>query len=181
MTGLEDLLHRLLHEFERRRTRYALMGGFALGALGAPRATRDLDFLIHRDDLAGIHDFLTAAGYKRIHHSAEVSQYSGDLPWGGIDFIHAFRPLALRMIEQAASMPSGRLGLDVRVVRPEDLIGLKIQALANDPARLHKEIADIEALLSVRSAVDWGRVKEYCDLFHQDALYADLEKRFRHV
>ena len=50
MAGLEDLLHRLLREFDRLHTRYALMGGFALGALGAPRATRDLNFLIHRDE-----------------------------------------------------------------------------------------------------------------------------------
>lgn len=178
MTGLEDLLHRLLREFERLHTRYALMGGFALGALGAPRATRDLDFLIHRDDMAPLHEFLTAAGYKRVHHSENVSQYSGDLPWGGIDFIHAFRPTALRMIERASPMPSGRLGLDVRVVLPEDLIGLKVQALANDPGRKHKELADIEALLAARPEVDWSRIKEFFDLFQRTDLYEELRARF---
>lgn len=178
MSGLDDLLHRLLREFERRQTRYALMGGFALGALGAPRATRDLDFLVHRDDMKALHEFLTSTGYTRVHFSENVSQYSGDFPWGGLDFLHAFRPAALRMLERAVAMPSGLPGLDVRVVQPEDLIGLKLQALVNDPARRHKELADIEALLTARPDADWEKIKEYFDLFQQGDLFKSLRERF---
>jgi hypothetical protein len=35
----ERVFKNLLEGFDRRRIRYALMEGFALGALGAPRAT----------------------------------------------------------------------------------------------------------------------------------------------
>ena len=41
----------LLVEFDRLNIRCAAIGGFALGLLGAPRQTMDLDFLVHRDDL----------------------------------------------------------------------------------------------------------------------------------
>lgn len=179
MTGLDSLLGRLLREFERRKTRYALIGGFALGAHGAPRATRDLDFLVHRDDMPGIHDFLMAAGYRRIHQSENVSQYDTDGLWGAIDFIHAFRPTALEMIERAESKESPLLGLPLKVVRPEDLIGLKVQALANNPTRRHKELADIEALLEARKDVDWTRIRDFFVLFGMLDAFAELEARFR--
>lgn len=178
MTNLESLLGRLLREFERRRTRYALIGGFALGAHGAPRATRALDFLVHRDDMPGIHEFLTAAGYRRIHQSENVSQYDMGGPWGAIDFVHAFRPKALEMIAHAVSKESALVGLPLKVVRPEDLIGLKVQALANNPARRHKELADIEALLEARKDVDWTRIREFFILFGMADAFAELEARF---
>lgn len=155
-----------------------MIGGFALGAHGAPRATRDLDFLVHRDDMAGIHEFLTAAGYRRIHDSDNVSQYDMGGPWGAIDFIHAFRPLALDMIARAAFKDSALIGMPLKVVRAEDLIGLKVQSLANAPARRHKELADIEALLEARKDLDWTRIREYFALFGLTAEYAELEGRF---
>lgn len=180
MTNLETLLGRLLREFEIRKTRYALIGGFALGAHGAPRATRDLDFLVHNEDMPGVHEFLTGAGYRRIHHSENVSQYDMGGPWGAIDFIHAFRPLALDMIAHAVSKDSSLVGLPVKVVRPEDLIGLKVQSMANNPARRHKELADIESLLEMRKDVDWARIREFFVLFGQVESYSELEARFKH-
>lgn len=180
MANLESLLGGLLREFERRRARYALIGGFALGFHGAPRGTRDLDFLVHRDDMPGVHEFLTAAGYRRIHHSENVSQYDMGGPWGSLDFIHAFRPLALEMLAGAVSKDSTLLGLPVRVVRPEDLIGLKVQSIANNPARRHKELADIESLLETRPDVDWARIRRYFALFDMADLLGGLEDRFKH-
>ncbi|MBI2386653.1 MAG: nucleotidyltransferase family protein [Elusimicrobia bacterium] len=180
MADLESLLGRLLREFDRRKTRYALIGGFALGAHGAPRATRDLDFLVHNEDMPGVHEFLTAGGYRRIHHSENVSQYDMGGPWGAIDFIHAFRPLALEMIGRAVSKDSALIGLPVKVVRAEDLIGLKVQSLANNPARRHKELADVESLLEARKDLDWARIREFFVLFGLADAYAELEARFKH-
>ena len=180
MTNLESLLGRLVREFERRKTRYALIGGYALGAHGAPRATRDLDFLVHNEDMPGVHEFLIGAGYHRIHHSENVSQYDMGGPWGAIDFIHAFRPLALDMIARAVSKDSSLIGLPLKVVRPEDLIGLKVQSMANNPARRHKELADIESLLELRKDVDWARIREFFVLFGMVEPYSELEARFKH-
>ena len=56
----------LLVEFRNHKIRYAAIGGFALGVLGYSRATMDLDFLVHRDDLEKLHERLTALGYERL-------------------------------------------------------------------------------------------------------------------
>ena len=46
----ESVLGRILQEFEQRQIRYGVIGGFALAALGVPRTTMDLDFLVHRQE-----------------------------------------------------------------------------------------------------------------------------------
>ena len=48
------VLSLIIKRFSKEQVRYALMGGFALGALGVPRATIDLDFLVYRGDLPKI-------------------------------------------------------------------------------------------------------------------------------
>ena len=40
--------------------------------------------------------------------------------------------------------------LEIKVLRPEDIIGLKIQAIANNPSRLHKDFSDIEELIKMQ-------------------------------
>jgi hypothetical protein len=58
------------------------------------------------------------------------------------------------------------------------MIGLKVQSLANNPARRHKELADIEALLEARKDVDWTRIREFFALFGLTDSFAELEARF---
>jgi hypothetical protein len=56
----ELVLKTLISEFSRLKIRSAAIGGFALGVLGAPKQTMDLDFLVHRDDLEKLDQALTA-------------------------------------------------------------------------------------------------------------------------
>jgi hypothetical protein len=100
----ELVLKRLLAEFDRDQIRYAVIGGFALGVLGIPRQTIDLDFLVHKDDLTKLHARLTRLGYQRVFHTENVSQYRHeDGAWGSLDFIHAFRQISLAMLQRATS------------------------------------------------------------------------------
>ena len=163
------VLERLLEGFDRLGLRYAVIGGFAMGALGAPRATQDLDFLVHQEDTPRLHELLTGLGYRRIHHSENVSQYEGEsLAWGCLDFVHAFRELALDMLGRAVEKPvfSGTRG--IRVLRPEDIIGLKVQAMVNQPKRKDRETADIQALAAANADLDWERVTQFYALFGLD-------------
>ncbi|MBI3082831.1 MAG: hypothetical protein HYY90_00455, partial [Candidatus Omnitrophica bacterium] len=64
----------LLQQFEQQRIRYGVIGGFALGLLGAPRSTMDLDFLVHREDLEALHQLLSRLGYQRDVLLENVSQ-----------------------------------------------------------------------------------------------------------
>lgn len=70
----------------------------------------------------------------------------------------------------------------LRVLQVEDLIGLKVQGLANNPLRRAKEQLDIEALMSLHQAsLDWNRIQEYYDLFELGEEARRLRAQFGHA
>ncbi len=70
---------------------------------------------------------------------------------------------------------------DLPVVDAADLIGLKVQASSNNPARLRIDIADIARLLKAAHDVDLERVREYFRIFDREkeleALLGELESQ----
>ncbi|MGE5819725.1 MAG: nucleotidyltransferase family protein [Deltaproteobacteria bacterium] len=176
----ELVLKRLLADFDRDQIRYAVIGGFALGVLGIPRQTIDLDFLVHKDDLTKLNARLTSLGYERVFHTENVSQYRHeDGAWGSLDFIHAFRQISLAMLQRANSHPVFAGAQTVKAVEPEDVIGLKVQAMCNDPTRSAQERADIERLMThYGKRLDWDRIQEYYELFGLGGEANNLKERF---
>jgi hypothetical protein len=164
---LERVLRELAERFREREVRYGLTGGYAVAIHGHPRTTVDLDFLVDRVDLEKVDQILRDMGYEIVHRSENVSQFAssqGDL--GEIDFIHAFRKASMKMLERAAPAKLFPEGPPVVVLRVEDVIGLKIQAVANAPHRRLHDLADIQHLVGVhRDSLDWELVEEYCALF----------------
>ena len=179
----ERVLRALLEEFHQHQIRYAAIGGFALGVLGVPRATMDLDFIVHRDDLDRLHEALTALGYLRMVRTENVSQYRhADTLLGSVDFIHAFRRFALAILARAKSHSVFGGSQAVRVADPEDVIGLKVQAMVNDPDRRSQEQADIEQLMNrYGRRLDWERIQEYYDVFNLGNEADQLRRRFGYV
>ena len=180
----ERVLKALLEEFEEKRIRYALMGGVALGVWGAPRTTHDIDFLVHQDDLDALHVAMQALGYERGAATENISQYRHEVPGlGAVDFVHAFRRISLEMLARAVERPVFGGTRQVRVLLPEDVIGLKVQAMVNDPeSRKAKDGADIEALMEARGPeLDWGRIEEFYKLFAMEAEARRLRERFGHA
>lgn len=178
----EHVLTTLLELLDRERVRYAAMGGFAISALGIPRATQDIDFLVHRDDLPAFERIMAGLGYQRHHHSDDVSQYyHPQAAWGAIDIIHAFRHHSTEMLERATPHPIFDGAKTVKVLEAEDIIGLKVQAMANNPIRRSREAADIDTLAShYGSRLDWGRILEYYNLFELREEGQRLRERFDH-
>ncbi len=180
VVDFELVLKKLLDEFDNNQVRYAVIGGFALGVLGHVRATMDLDFLIHRDDLDKLDDVLGRLGYKRVAHTENVSHYSHpDTAWGGVDFVHAFRKSSLEMLERAKSYPVFGGRKSVRTADPEDIIGLKVQAMTNDPDRKPQDLSDIETLMRIHGArLNWSLIQDYYDLFGIGDEVQELKERF---
>lgn len=139
---------------------HALIGGFALAVHGINRATADIDFLADGKKEGVIISSLQKAGFKLLNQTPDVLQFQGI---GNLDIILANRPFTQKMLEMAQK--SDRL--PVRVLAPEDIIGLKIQAYKNDPNRELQDKADIQALISKFSSLDWKRIKIYADLFDE--------------
>jgi hypothetical protein len=175
-----SVLKKLLSTFQEYNIRYALIGGFALSLWGVPRATVDLDFLVTKEDMAQVHEIMTLLGYSRRYHSVNVSQYVSDLRvWGAVDFLHAFRQASLGMLQRAADKEIFARSVSVKVALIEDLIGLKLQALVNDPTRRSGDLADIEFLLGIHHAqLDWDLLEEYFQLFEQTDLLRRLIEKY---
>ena len=174
------VLSSLIEKFDEEHIGYALIGGFALGVLGVPRATIDIDLLIYRDDWLKVDGIMKKSGYACVHKSDEVAQYVSDINiFGEVDFLLAHRNIARKMLENADTKEAFSGKLKVKVLKAEDVIGLKIQALANNTARATKEYADIESLLGYyKKDLDWALLGDYFKLFGLEDKYGEYKKRF---
>ncbi|MBI1860720.1 MAG: hypothetical protein HYR96_07375 [Deltaproteobacteria bacterium] len=157
--SLQKILITVHDNLERENIEHALIGGLGLASLGIQRATFDVDLLVDGKDKARISQLMTSLGWQIAMETSEVLHFSGN---GRVDFLLANRPLGLEMLSLAKP---GALG--IRVVGPEGIIGLKIQAYKNSPRRELQDKADILSLMEKFPKLDWKRVKEYADLFDE--------------
>lgn len=138
---------------------FALIGGFALGAHGIHRATKDIDIIISNENRQKAIEELTKSGFRLDYESKDILQWSGE---GYLDVLLAQRPLSLEMLELAKV--SELFG--VKVIAPEGIIGLKIQAYKNDDERRLQDLADIQSLLKLQG-IDLEKVRQYAELFDE--------------
>lgn len=173
----EAVAKHVLGKFSAQKVRYAIIGGFALHAAGFLRATRDIDFLVHSEDVPVAKGILNGFGYDIAHESQDVVNFWGKLKeLGGIDFIIAHRRYALAMLDRAQNHEI-LSGHHVKVVIPEDIIALKLQAVVNDPNRLFQDMADIQWLINNRKgSLNIDLLKEYFSLFGQSEVLEKLLK-----
>jgi hypothetical protein len=139
--------------------------------------------LVDRDDVPRLHEALTQLGYERFSSTENVSQYQHpDARWVGIDALHAFRALARDMLTRTTSYPIFRNTASIRIAAPEDVIGLKVQAIANNPHRRLQDQADIERLMEIyRERLNWDRIQTYYELFDLGEEAKELRRRFGDV
>jgi hypothetical protein len=72
----------------------------------------------------------------------------------------------MKMLERALPEKLFPDAPPVMVLTVEDVIGLKVQAMANAPHRRSQDLADIQQLVEVhRESMDWELVQEYFALF----------------
>ncbi|MFA5161513.1 MAG: hypothetical protein WC421_04630 [Elusimicrobiales bacterium] len=175
----EPALKALISRFEEHEVSYALIGGFGMGALGIARATIDLDFLILKSDMPSAHLIMLDLGYRRVYFSGNVSQYQSDFKvFGSVDIIHAARPVSMQMLKDAVSLKIFG-GSGVRVLLPEDIIGLKVQAMSNDAQRAARDSADIEEILcACAGTVSWPRLEKYFGMFGMSGKFKALKAKY---
>lgn len=179
----KTITENLLSTFEAEGVRYALIGGFAMGAWGIARSTVDMDFLIHKNDLPVVHRILAGMGYECRYQTENVSQFVSPLKiFGEIDILHAFREISLGMLQRAEDRKIFNKTMTIKVLKVEDLIGLKVQAIANDPSRKPIDLADIESLMEAYGgSIDWSLIEEYFALFDLNDLFSELGSRYGEI
>ena len=147
---------------------HALIGGFALAAYGQRRATVDIDLLADGTKKEIIKTELIKKGFALKYESDEVLQFTG---LGFLDVLLANRPLSQEMLKRAQLNQE----LNIYILKPEDIIGLKIQAYKNDGTRELQDKADIQKLLALPN-LDLEAIKKYADLFGEWSVIEKLQR-----
>jgi len=136
--------------------------------------TRDLDFLVDETFKDKIHRIMLSAGYELQDFSNDdIKSYrSGLKVFGQVDFLLARRKYTRAMIKRARVQPVLEGCFQIKTLLPEDLIGLKVQAMTNDPVnRIPIDASDIQRLLAKHMAtLDIKLVREYFSIFNKEGL-----------
>lgn len=172
--NLKEILKTLIVRFRKRNVDFVLSGGLALSTMGIFRFTRDIDFVVPEESKETIHEIMTELGYERQDFSTEeiVSYFSPLREFGQVDFLLARRKYSRTMMRRARKSPVFADEFEVKTLLPEDLIGLKIQAIANDPQnRFVIDAPDIQKILRLHmDKMDMDLVREYFRIFDKEAL-----------
>jgi len=107
-----------------------------------------------------------------------IKRSSPRMELGRVDFLLAHRKYTRNMLARAEEKEILGGKFKVKVIKPEDLIGLKVQSSSNDSSRFHQDMADIESVISANyKNLDMNLIREYFDLFDRGGeLKAILEK-----
>ena len=175
-----SVTEQVLRLFGRENLRFALIGGYAIGLWGVSRGTVDMDFLVHREDLAKLDEIMVEMQYNLRFRSDNVSHFNSvTAPSGKMDFLHAFRSLSLAMLDRAVPLKIFGDRFLMPTLIPEDLIGLKVQAMVNDSRREQLDLWDINALLKIHGkAMDWNLLETYFDIFDRTYLLKQLREQY---
>ena len=119
--GFEDTLASIAAIFQERNIPYALMGGLAVAAWGAPRATEDIDLLADVGPSSELDASLRATGFD-------------------VDVVCATRAWEREMLARSIRLRLPQ-GFEIPVLAVEDLIVLKL--IAGGPG----DLADVADLL----------------------------------
>jgi len=160
----------------------AVIGGVAVGLLGRPRVTRDVDALVFLDRAAEWAAFLEegeqhgfrarrsdALDFARRTRVLLLEHVASGVP---VDVSLGSLPFEAELIRRARPVRVGRVA--VPVARPEDLVVLK--AVAGRP----RDQADIESLLDAHPGLDLARVRrqvrEFSEVLELPELLENLER-----
>lgn len=164
----------LTRRFASREIDFAFIGGVAMALHGLARATKDVDLIVDRAAADSADATMLEVGFERLKRGDVFGNYLlGPLR---VDLLFTKGAMSRRMLERATTIHLRRA--TSKLVCAEDLIGLKLQALANNRERPYDR-GDIEALLRRFSdTMDMALVRDYFRLFEKedelDALLAAI-------
>jgi predicted nucleotidyltransferase len=171
---LHEVLLRTLSDLEDLGFQAALLGGLAVSAWTDPRFTRDVDLAVAVSSDAEAEQLIHKLQQRGYRLKALVEQTGTErlatarlIPPGEeeegviVDLLFASSGIEPEIVAGAAVIDIGA-GAPVKVVRPGDLVVLKL--LANDRMKRPQDGADLVALRGVLDAAELERAREGCAL-----------------
>lgn len=159
--------------FESRQDPYALVGGLAMLAHGAPRATFDVDLMARAPSQAALVAFLESRTFATLSVTPGFSNHQHPEPaLGRLDVVYVSGRTADAVF---GGCTTRRIAPEVEapVPRAEHLAAMKVQAFASDATR-YSDLADLQFLLSL-PGLDLEEVRGY----FESAGMADYFERLR--
>lgn len=174
MNRVEAALRRIASDLDTRKTRWALVGGFAVSARTEPRFTRDVDVaVLVEDDPAAerLVESLARGGYRldaiveqdavgRLATARMISPGTGRLDVV-VDVLFATAGIEAEIVE-AADVLEVLPGVLMPVATAGHLVALKL--LARDDEHRPQDAADLRALHAVLSAADRAAARSAAEL-----------------
>lgn len=167
-----EALQRLMEKFNERGV---IIGGVAVGFLGKPRFTADIDavFLLSIKDIPQFIELAQAEGIvPRITDAADFARKNRvlllkhNLTETDIDISLGILPFEEELVQRARTQSLA--GLTIRLPTPEDLIIMKAIAYRA------KDLDDIRAIASKYPALDKKRIEEWIRSFGDALEFPDL-------
>jgi len=176
-----EAIQRLLAKFDNRGV---IIGGIAVGFLGKPRLTEDVDamFLLSTQHIV---QFLKTAKEEniesRIPNAEEFARKNRvlllqhSITKTNIDISLGILPFEEEMVERGIVQSTNTLS--IRLPTPEDLIIMK--AIAHRP----KDLEDIRTIIDKNPQLDVDRIKKwtksFADVLETPSLWTDIEGMFK--
>jgi hypothetical protein len=138
---------------------FAVIGAIALSVHGQVRGTDDIDVLV--SDIPSRMpdaDYMRKFNFYRSKSSTGAGAVIDHRTNGMVELLLANNPLRQWSIDTATKIMV--LGVEVPVVSPAALIGLKIQAMVNNPKRASKDAPDILSVW-IKSTPDLSEIKQF--------------------
>lgn len=183
MISAHEVALRIANRLDEDGIAYAVGDALALGALGAPRATKDVDITIFvpEEELPRAFDSLERAGLL-----FDRSEATRDVARIGLFKAHAGRMVVdvfLSSHPQYAEMKTRRVSIEV--------LGTRLWFLSAEDLCLHKliygrpkDLIDLERLIAVRPSLDLAYVRSWMVRMipagdRRFEALDDLERRFK--
>jgi Nucleotidyl transferase AbiEii toxin, Type IV TA system len=150
---------------------FLVIGGHAVIAHGYERQTADLDLLVRGADRAAWKIFMTGLGYKLYHGQDTFAQFTPpDLETWPVDLMFVNEQTFSKM--NAAGREIKMEGMAVRVASVENLLALKLHALAYTHTRRElKDLLDVVNLIEANSIdINGEMFKQLCERYGNERI-----------
>jgi hypothetical protein len=168
----KKIITAILLELEKHKIPYTLIGAVAMGFWGVRRDTVDVDILVKERDREKVLNLMESFGYDHIVSSNFADQFAHVVTdMGLVDFLYTRKEKGI--IESSRIFRVG--DIDIQVAIPEDIIGMKLDGINNNPDRELQDLADIKVIVELLGKdIDWEKIKEYCKITGMEDMYEKI-------
>lgn len=178
----ESIFELMSKELPKEGVRFVLIGGFAVSHYGMNRFTKDVDFMIVKEDFQKVSTILQDSGYKEAIVQGAFARFKGQ----GEPFID----VDIMFVDQGTFEGIFSDGVRAAIEGNEfvlpsmmHLIALKIHAMKNNPARMeYPDLSDILIIAKQNNInLNGDDFRELCFTYGTEQIYQEILRRWSNM